>query len=198
MIKTVRVSDISAVLKACAVLEAGGVVMHPTETCYGFAVDVMNKSALEKLYKIKGRDGYKPFSILVNGFEMAEQYGIFSDKARLLANEFWPGALSIVVPRTNKLPVWLNAGEDYVSLRSSSDKFCNEMISKFGRVVTTTSANLSGELPLYIPDISVFGDLGGLIDLLVDGGELMVNNPSTVAKVVGDRVGVLRQGDIQV
>lgn len=196
--RTLNVGDSSAALKACAVLESGGVVMHPTETCYGFAVDIFNENALDKLFKLKGRDKNKPLSILVDGIKMAQEYGIFSDKALSLAVDFWPGPLSIVVPRGVRLPKWFNIGEDYVSFRSSSFIFCLEMARKFGRPITTTSANPAGEEQLYSPDVSVFGNLSGLIDLVVDGGELPRNKPSTVAKVLGDRVEVLRWGDIEV
>lgn len=196
--RIVNIDDSAVVSKACAVLEAGGVVMHPTETCYGFAVDVFNKDAVEKLYRMKGRNFTNPLSILVNGFDMANEYGIFSDKAFALARDFWPGALSLVIPRRDKLPKWFNNGNDYVSFRASSLTFCEKMVEKFGRPVTTTSANVSGCEPLYNIDLSSFGDLAGLIDLVVDGGELTLNSPSTVAKIVGDMVEVLRQGDVEV
>ncbi|MFH1533941.1 MAG: L-threonylcarbamoyladenylate synthase [Nitrospirota bacterium] len=186
----IKITDKKAISRAVDVLRSGGVVMHPTETCYGLAVDVFNEAALEKLYRLKGRDADKPLSILVDGFDMAQEYGVFSEKANELAQKYWPGALSIVVPRKKSLPEFLNKGHEGVSIRYSSDDFSAKMVSEFGSPITTTSANKSGGEPLYNAD-----DLEG-VDLIVDGGEILKNKPSTVVKVVGDNVQVLRQGDI--
>lgn len=175
------------------VLESGGVVMHPTETCYGFAVDIFNEDALLKLRNIKGRDD-KPFSILVDSLEMAKKYGEFSSTALKIAEKYWPGPLSIVVPRSEGLPEFFNPGDEFVSIRCSSDEFSRMMVWSFGRPVTTTSANISGQEPLYEADVSTFGEKAFEIDFVIDGGKLPKVSPSTVIKVVGDRVEVLRAG----
>lgn len=186
----IKITDKKAISRAVEVLRAGGVVMHPTETCYGLAVDIFNEKALEKLYRIKGRDADKPLSILVDGFGMASEYGLFSQKAEELASKYWPGALSIVVPRKRSLPEFLNGGYEFVSIRCSSDNFSTEMVREFGGPITTTSANKTGGEPLYIAD-----GLEG-VDLVIDGGEISKNKPSTIVKVDGDGVQVLRQGDL--
>ncbi len=194
--KIVRIDDENVVELAKAILQEGWVVMHPTETCYGFAVDIFNEQALTKLFKLKGRDFNKPVSILVDGFGMAQDFGLFSEKAQQLAAQYWPGPLSIVVPRKKSLPEFLNPGEDFISIRYSSDSFSEAMVSALGKPVTTTSANVTGEQPLYLPDVSVFGENAEEIELVVDGGEISMNKPSTVVKVDGDLVEVLRQGDV--
>lgn len=181
-----------------AVLRNGGVVMHSTETCYGFAVDIFNEKALEKLYKLKGRDAGKPVSILVADLGMAKKYGEFSDKALGLARKYWPGPLSIVVPRTSALPEWLNKGEKFISIRVSSDSLCSSIPKRLGGPVTTTSANTSGNQPLYEVDLSQFGELASTIDLVIDKGKLPNNKPSTLVKINGDKVDILRQGDLTV
>lgn len=190
IMEKIKITDENVVSRAVEVLRGGGVVMHPTETCYGLAVDIFNVEALEKLYKLKGRDADKPLSILVDGFGMADEYGLFSEKANELAQKYWPGALSILVPRKRDLPEFLNMGHDFVSIRHSSDNFSMEMVREFGNPVTTTSANRSGGEPLYVAE-----GLEG-VDLVIDGGEISTNKPSTVVKVEGDNVQVLRQGDI--
>lgn len=192
----VNIDDSKAVKKACEALKAGGIVLHPTETCYGFAVDVFNENALEKLYKLKGRQFNKPVSILVSSFGMASEYGVFSEKAFEIANTYWPGPLSIVVPRRRNLPEYLNPGEDFVSIRFSSNEFCCEMVKEFGRPVTTTSANVSGKDPLYKVDLSQFGKDMEKINLVVDGGAVDNVASSTVIKIFGETVKVLRQGKI--
>ncbi len=186
----IKIIDENALSRAVEVLRSGGVVMHPTETCYGLAVDIFNEGALEKLYKLKGRDADKPLSILVDGFGMAQEYGLFSEKANELAQKYWPGALSILVPRKRDLPEFLNKEHDFVSIRYSSDSFSMEMIKGFGGPITTTSANRSGGEPLYVAE-----GLEG-VDLVIDGGEIFTNKPSTIVKVDGESVQILRQGDI--
>ncbi len=164
--------------------------MHPTETCYGLAVDIFNPEALLKLYRVKQMATDKPVSILVDSLEMAQKYGEFSPKALELAQKYWPGPLSIVVPRTEGLPLFLNPKEEFVSIRWSSLPFCVEMVGALGRPVTTTSANISGEPEFYLPK-EVMG-----VDLLVDGGEIIGSKPSTIVKVVGDSFEILRQGSL--
>lgn len=190
--KTVNINDPDVVNIAAEVLRSGGVVMHPTETCYGLAVDIFNEKALEKLYEIKGRDDKKPVSILVSDLKMALMYGDFSGKALDLAEKYWPGPLSIVVVRSEKLPEFVNPGENFVSIRFSDFEFCTKLVSALGRPVTTTSANKTGESALYKAD--VYGFEG--VDLVIDGGELPKNKPSTIVKVTGEKVEVLRQGDL--
>jgi L-threonylcarbamoyladenylate synthase len=189
----IKIGDKGVMDEVVSVFRDGGLVMHPTETCYGLAVDVFNEEALKKLYKFKEMGFDKPVSILVDGFGMADEYGIFSDKAYELAERYWPGALSIVVPRKRSLPDFLNKGIETVSFRYSSDDFSNEMVKVLGKPVSTTSANKTGEPQLYKVDISGWGDE---IDLIVDGGELIDNKPSTIVKVEGDKVEVLRQGEL--
>lgn len=129
--------------------------------------------------------------------------GFFGDRALGLASRFWPGALSIVVPRREKLPKFLNVGEKFVSMRVSSDKFSTDLVKALGRPIVTTSANLAGESVMYEVDMAKFdapvlggGNLKDLIDFVVDGGKIPLNKPSTVVKIEGDRVTVLRQGEI--
>lgn len=192
----ILITDVGVIAKVCEVLKNGGVVMHPTETCYGLAVDIFNVGALKKLYELKGRDAGKPVSILVSGFDMAKGYGEFSDIALKIAQKYWPGPLSIVVPRSDKLPSGLNKGGKFISIRFSGDDFCTGIVREFGRPITTTSANLSGKDPLYEADFSVFGELSGNIDLVIDGGKIVFNKPSTIVKVEGGVVTVLRQGEV--
>ncbi len=184
-------SDPVSIVKAVKVLKSSGVVMHPTETCYGLAVDIFDEVALKRLYKVKGRGFDKPVSILVDGIGMAQEYGIFSEKALDLAHRFWPGPLSIVVPRKKALPNFLNPGEEFVSIRCSNEAFCDDLVCAFAGPISTTSANLAGKTPLYEP-VKFSDDL----DLIIDGGKLSQNQPSTVVRVEGDRVEVLRQGSL--
>lgn len=181
-----------------ALLCEDGVVMHPTETCYGLAVDVRNPQALEKLYKLKGRDANKPVSIMVADLAMARKYGEFSKKALELAEKYWPGPLTILVPRSKNLLENFNKNRDFVAIRCADHKFSQELVRAFGSPITTTSANLAGEAPLYEADVSIFGELAELIDLVVDGEKIPFTKPSTIAKVVGDKIEIVREGSLKI
>lgn len=196
--KRIDINDTEAIKLATKVLSSGGIVMHPTETCYGFAVDVFNEKALNKLFLLKGRDAKKPLSIMVSSLDMAQKYGDFSGKALDLAEKYWPGPLSIVVPRKSSLPAFFNQTEEFVSIRYSDYPFCSELVKEFGKPIVTTSANLSGMPPFYKVELAQFKDLVEKIDLVVDGGELVGNKPSTVVRIEGAKIAVLRQGGIEV
>lgn len=180
------------------VLKNGGLVLHPTETCYGLAVDIFNEEALLKLYEFKEMSMDKPVSILVDSMEMAQEYGQFSKFALELAHRYWPGPLSIVVPRTEKLPEFLNPGERFISMRWPGHDFCVGMVRELGNPVTTTSANIHGMPQLYEADLSVFGEKSAVIDFVVDGGRIDEKLPSTLIKIDGEKVEILRQGEVEI
>jgi len=159
-------------------------------------VDVFNEKALDKLYRVKGMERNKPLSILVDSLEMAQKYGEFSAKALELAKKYWPGPLAIVVPRKN-LPDFFNIEDEFVSFRCSSDEFSSQMVHRFGKPVTTTSANRGGMPQLYEVDLGAFGEFADELDLVVDGGKIKENKPSTIVKIVKENVEVLRQGDLK-
>lgn len=186
----IKIADPGAIEKAIHIFDEDGVVMHPTETCYGLAVDIFHEQALKKLYHMKGMTMDKPISIMVDGLEMAKEYGEFSKMALALAKKYWPGPLSIVVPRKDSLPEYFNLGNKFVSIRVSGLEFCRELIKELGEPITTTSANRSGEDEYYVPQ-SMPG-----VDLLIDGGDLPYKKPSTIVKVSGDQVEILRKGDL--
>jgi L-threonylcarbamoyladenylate synthase len=190
--KIINIKDQSVFAQVKAVLTSGFLLMHPTETCYGLAVDVHNEAALVKLYAAKGMPKDKPVSILVDSLEMAQEYGEFSDLALDLAQKHWPGPLSILVPRKEKLPGFFNPGHDFVSIRFSSDAFCARMVEDLGRPVTTTSANRSGEHQFYKAK-----EMDG-VDLTVDAGQIPENQPSTIVRVDGDQLEIMRQGLLEV
>lgn len=193
---TANLDDLA--LKAAEVIKAGGVVLHPTETVYGLACDPTNKEALKLLYDIKNREEGKPVSIMVDSIEMADKYGLFSDYAMNLLDQFWPGPVSVMVmKRRGTLPEFFNTESKFVSIRYSSDPFCQKMIEFFGRPVVTTSANLAGK-PICHGAQDVKKQLGvrryGKISFVADSGKISENKPSTIVKIVGDTT-VFVRGD---
>lgn len=177
---------------ATEVLRNGGIVAHPTDTCYGLAVDVMNESAIKKLYDAKGMAMDKPVSILVDSLEEAQKYGEFSDLALRLADEFWPGPLTLVVPRKESLPSFFNPGSKTVGIRVINEPILVAVLGSFGGPVTTTSANKTGEeTPYNVGQILVEADL------LIDAGWLRKHEkPSTIIQVEDEKATTIRQGDL--
>ena len=185
-------------IKAVEALKAGEVILHPTETCYGFAVDPFNEEALEKLYEIKKMEREKPLSIMVASVDMADKYGLFSDYAKTIVEQFWPGPVSIMVmKRKGTMPEFFNNSEKFVSIRYSSDPLSTRIVELFGKPIVTTSANLAGKSACYnVKDLKE--QLGvrrfEKIGLVVDAGKIPQNPPSTIVKIVGDTT-VFVRGD---
>lgn len=174
------------------------VVMHATETCYGLAADVFDEQALNKLYKIKKMPGVKPVSMMVKSLEEAEKYAQFDDLARGLAKKFWPGPLTLVVPRKKVLPEFFNPESGNVGIRCPDSKIAMALLDLNVRPLTTTSANISGRPEVY----KVLDYLGQLEehdvvpDLVIDGGEIARKKPSVIIKIVGGKWEILRDGDM--
>lgn len=167
---------------ALEVLSGGGVVAHPTDTCYGFAVDIFQEKALDRLYALKRMSRFKPVSIMVSSLDEAERYGIFENVSLKLARESWPGPVTLIVPRRDILPFYFNKGLDSVGIRVPAHEFCFQLVQGFGQPVTTTSANISGKPPVYdVQDLySQFSDATLQPDLVLDGGILPYNSPSKI------------------
>ena len=184
------------VAKAVEFLCDGRVVSYPTETFYGLGVDVTNEKAVKKLYELKRRDYGLPIAMLVADKAMLEEYiGRIPDSVTGLIKAFWPGPLTILFPAGIKIsrPLTTNTGK--IGIRISSHPVATAIVRKFGKPITTTSANLSG----YPPSLNTkhvqkyFKDK---IDCIVDGGECEPSRGSTVVDVVDETMAITRDGAI--
>lgn len=164
--------------KIIQALKDGGVVTHPTDTCYGLACDPLNEEAMKKLCALKQMPRSKPVTWMVGSMGEAMKYGVFSEEALKLASEGWPGALTLVVPAKEY--------DGLIGLRVPGDDFTLEMLSRWGGPLTTTSANLHGQEPPYSGDAAVPGDY------VVDMGEIAKNKPSRILRVTDEDVTVIR------
>lgn len=182
-------------MNAVKTLHAGGVVAHATETCYGLAADIFQKKSLERLYALKKMPLDKPVSILVRDLEEAQRYGTFSGEALKLALKYWPGPLTIIVPRTAALPKLINYGYSTVGFRVSSNKKTRQLLDAFGGPLTTTSANVHTEPQAY--SVQEMLDQGLVPDFVLDSGRIGENPPSTIVEVIGEEVRVVRQGSVK-
>ena len=178
---------------AVVALRRGEIVAYPTETFYGLAVDASDELALARLRELKGR-AEKAFSVLVVGAEMlARLCEPPSEKAQALMSRYWPGALTLALPARADVPAPLVA-DGCVAVRESPHPLARALVRAFGGPITATSANLAGAPPARTP-AEVEAALGGRCTVL-SGGATAGGAPSTLARVRGNRIEVLRPGAV--
>ena len=182
------------------VLKAGGVIMHATETCYGLAADIFNQNAVKKVYRIKKMRADKPVSIMVRGIGEARKYAKFNPAALKLAKEYWPGPLTLVLPRKKTLPGFLNKNHDTVGIRCPDSKIARALIRANGGTLVTTSANISGKKEAYeVGDYLVqikSSPKRGIPDLIIDDGPIGKNPPSTIIGFENGSLKMIREGSL--
>lgn len=187
--------------EAISTLRRGGVVAYPTETSYGLAVDALDERALARLIQLKGREAAKAISLIVTGRPMAEALcAEISARADQLMAAHWPGPLTLVLPARGGLPPAL-VSDGAVALRQSSHPLAAALVAAWGRPITATSANRAGQPAARTPHEvrAGFADAEGLDALLVlEGGDTVGGPASTLARVRGDRIEVLRQGAVAI
>lgn len=176
-------------------LRAGGVIAFPTDTAYGLGADPFNDGAVRRIFEIKGRPETKPILLLVNSMEMANRVATFSDRAMALAERFWPGPLTMILPANESVPSVVTAGTGTVGVRWADALFDQRLITAFDRPITATSANLAGR-PSTVNVKEVCEQLGKSIDLIVDGGTLPARGGSTLLDLTTIPARLLREGPI--
>lgn len=187
--------DSASIAKAAQVVRRGGLVVFPTDTVYGLGCDPLNHAAVRRLFEAKGRES-KPVPLLCASLEKASTLVELSGRALELANEHWPGALTIVAPVRRAFPPQLTQGKRYIGVRVPNSASCLELIAACGGMLTGTSANISGK-PSSRSAAEALDQLGDVVDLVLDGGRLG-GLESTVVQVDGDGVTILRTGPIGV
>ncbi len=177
--------------EAVNVMRRGGLVIYPTETCYGIGADATNAQSIKRVYKVKKRPRHKPISILVSDLKMIEKYGKITKEIRFLVKKFLPGPLTIITQTSKSLPGIPSRKE--IGFRISSHPVASELVKKMDSPITTTSANLSGEPPIYkISDI--IKKFYGKVELILDSGDLPRKKPSTIIHVKKRKI--LREGSL--
>lgn len=171
----------AAVAAAARVFADGGLVAFPTETVYGLGADATNPQAIARLYQAKGRPAFNPLIAHVGDLGAAQRIARFDAQATALAEAFWPGALTLVLPKTSDCSVaeLATAGLDTVAIRVPVHPVARAILHAFGGPVVAPSANLSGHVsPTSAAHVQ--SDLAGRIDLIVDGGAVAVGVESTI------------------
>ena len=171
----------AATAAAARCLAEGGLVGFPTETVYGLGADATNPEAVARLYQAKGRPSFNPLIAHVSDLSAARRIGHFDARAMALAEAFWPGPLTLVLPKTADCAVadLATAGLDTVAIRIPAHGVARDILRAFGGPVVAPSANLSGHVsPTTAAHVQ--GDLAGRIDLIIDGGAVAVGVESTI------------------
>ena len=183
----VKADDKNATKIAAQFLKKGSVIIYPTETSYGIGADIDNKKALEKIYAIKQRPIEKQLIYLVSTISMAKKYAFLTADHEKLIKRFMPGPLTIVA-KGNKNNI------NEFAFRISSNKLANSIVKALGRPIASTSANFTGDPPLYkIRD--VFKHFQDYVNLIIDAGDLPSQQPSTVVDLFNG-ITIRREGPI--
>lgn len=186
----------ASIAAALAALKRGEVIVFPTETLYGLGADALNQAAVDSVFRLKGRDPSTPIPVLVADRAMlGELVDAIPPLASQLMERFWPGPLTLVLPARANLPKPLLNATGGVGVRISSQPMATQLVQALGRPLTATSANPTGGEPArtLIEAKKYFSDS---VQTFIDGGTLTSNTGSTVAEVQGERLRIIREGDI--
>ena len=186
-----------AIARAAELVAAGRPVAVPTETVYGLAADARNPKAVARIYAAKGRPDFNPLIVHVPDLAAAERLGVFGAAERALAAAFWPGPLTLVVPRTADCPVAriATAGLDTIALRVPEHRAMQALLAATGAPLAAPSANASGRVSPTKAE-HVLASLDGRVALVIDDGATRAGVESTIARVTDGAVEMLRPGPV--
>jgi L-threonylcarbamoyladenylate synthase len=176
------------------VLKEGGIVVYPTDTCYGLGVDATNKNAIKKLRKLKQRPIREPISIIVSSLNMIKKYGKITENVRFLVKKFMPGPLTIIIKKKKTVLDILNQKE--VSFRIPANPIALALVRKLKKPITAPSANPRGLQPAY-SFRKVLEYFNGKVDVIIDSGTLPKTKPSTIIDMKENYPKLIRKGPIK-
>ena len=180
---------------ACDVLQRGGLVGIPTETVYGLAAVAQNEEAVRRVFEVKARPTSHPLIIHVSPSDDISRWGQLNENADVLARAFWPGPLTLLVPRTSIVPDWVTGGRDTVALRVPAHAMAIALLDALRDAVVAPSANRFGQVSPTSAE-HVINDLGNSVDLVLDGGQCAIGIESTIVECTNSSVQILRPGKI--
>ena len=186
----------AALARACETLGRGVPVAIPTETVYGLAADATDPLAIARIYDMKGRPRFNPLICHMADLAMAERHAVFDPLSRKIAEAFWPGPLTLVVPIRPESPIHplARAGLDTVGIRVPRG-FAGRLLAAYGRPLAAPSANRSGRIsPTTARHVA--DDFGPRLELVLDGGPAVVGLESSIFKVEGETIRLLRPGGL--
>ena len=194
---TIAAATAQATARAGRLLCAGALVAFPTETVYGLGGDATSDGAVARIFAAKGRPHFNPLIVHVPGIAEAEPLAVFDARARMAARQFWPGPLSLVLPRRTDsgLALLASAGLDTVALRAPAHPVAQALLHAAGRPIAAPSANRSGRVS-PTQAAHVIAELGDAVALILDGGACPVGIESTVLDLTRPTPLVLRPGGV--
>ena len=186
-------ADLDGLAVAADTVAKGGLICYPTDTVYGLGCDPFNESAVGKTIAAKGKRT-KAMPVLVKSVRDAEHLVSFSQAAKRLADVYWPGPLTIVLPTRRQVPSIL-AREGTLGVRSPKHQICQQLLGLCAGCLVGTSANLTGKPPATSVR-EIMNQLGDRVDVILDGGRSPIGVASTVVDLTGDHLRVVREGPI--
>jgi L-threonylcarbamoyladenylate synthase len=181
--------------KGVKILQRGGVIAFPTDTVYGLGADAFHATAVERIYEIKNRPKHRQLPVLITDVErLTTLADPIPEIAWFLARRFWPGGLTLVLPKTDSVPAYLASGPT-IAVRVPDHPVCLALIQHLGNPIIGTSANISGQ-PAALTAEEVGQQLGGKIDFIINGGKCPGGKESTVVDITRESPIILRQGII--
>jgi len=181
--------------EAAKVIMSGGVIIFPTETVYGIACSPFKKKAVERIFKLKGRNWNKPLAVIVENFKQVKTLTKnLSPKAKEIMSRYWPGPLTLVLNKSSEIPAYVTARLKKVGIRMPDHPISKELIRTCGIPLVATSANISGSADPKTARQALKQLID--VDLLIDGGRTQVGKASTVIDATGKKVKILRKGPL--
>ncbi|QCX33384.1 threonylcarbamoyl-AMP synthase [Caloramator sp. E03] len=187
--------DDKKIKEASRIIKAGGTVVFPTETVYGLGANALDEDACKKIFLAKGRPQDNPLIVHVADFDISKYVKYIPEKAKILMENFWPGPLTIIMPKSDTIPYMVTAGLENVAIRMPLNKIARKLISYSGVPIAAPSANISGR-PSPTTIEHCIEDLNGKVDMIIGGEKCEVGLESTVVDVSDGEVIILRPGAI--
>jgi len=185
-----------AIQKAARLIQEGEVVVFPTETVYGLGANAYDPNAIRKIYLIKNRPNDNPLIVHVSSIDMAKMLVTeFNEDAEKLVHEFWPGPLTLILPKSMIVPDVTTAGLDTIAIRMPDNKTALDIIKTASLPIAAPSANLSGR-PSITNGKDAYEELNSVVPLILDGGQCKIGIESTVLNLTSDPLTILREGAI--
>lgn len=183
--------------KSIDILKSGGLIIYPTETAYGLGADIYNKNAVERVYNIKQRHKNLPLSVIVGNIKIAESIcSGMNNSIKSIIGHFMPGPLTLVYKADKNVPEYVLGGGNSIGFRIPGNDYCLELLKKYKKPVTATSANFSGK-----SEARKIADIGNEVldnaELVIDSGEIKSEDVSTIIKIKGNNFEIVREGAIK-
>ena len=189
-------ADEAALEIASSAILNGSVISLPTDTFYALGADPFNLRAVEQIFRIKGRQPWKPLLLLIDSIEQAESVAQrIPDLFYEIAEEFWPGPLTIILPAAKHVPLKITGGTGTVGIRIPKSDLARNLVEAIDVPIIGTSANLTAYPPCSSAE-EVLEQLGGKIELILDSGKLTATAPSTIIDLTKDPPIIVREGAV--